>query len=516
MARHLTPGRVTRGTPSSRSTPGGRGSAGTVPGVSHARRWWVLGTLAGGAALVPAHLLSTAPPINRDSWEPGRRHETLVQVFGDLGAWWLLFAVTAFALLHAPRRLAVVTALVLGAAAGIASMAHTAVLSDDLYRYAWDGQVQGAGINPYRYAPSDPHLVPQRDPWLWPSDADCAERGKNDGCTRINRPDVRTIYPPGAQVWFLFGRAVLPAAARDLGWEVLGLLVASATGVLIAWVLHRTGRDPRWVVLWACCPAVPLEAVQNAHVDSLAALFVAATAAVLLTGGGVPGRSGPGLSRRRTVVAAVLLTAAGLVKLYPFVLLPALFQRYRPLAWVVVGALTLGAYLPYVLGVGGGVLGYLRGYLQEQGYDQGGRFTLLALTGLTGTPVKLLAYAIVGGVLLLALLRRLGPPLPAALTVFVILLLVATPGEAWYELVLLVLIALTGRWQWCLIIVADYTGYLTAMLTGPHDLTTRGSYVLALVVGVGVTVQQHLADRRRRAGATGGTPAPVPAAGPLD
>jgi hypothetical protein len=505
MARHRASGQRA-GRPSAAAV--GPARSGTFPRVSHARRWWVLGTLTGVAALVPAHRLSTLPPINRDFWAPGRRHEVLVQVFGDLGAWWLLFAVTAFALLHAPRRLAVVTALVLGAAAGIASLAHTAVLSDDLYRYAWDGRVQASGTNPYRYAPDDPALADQRDPWLWPSAAECADRGKNDPCTRINRPSVRTIYPPGAQAWFLLGRAVLPAAARDLGWELLGLLVATATGVLIAWVLHRTGRDPRWVVLWACCPAVPLEAVQNAHVDSLAALLVAACAAVLLTGGGRPGLSGPGLSRRRTVAAAVLLAAAGLVKLYPFVLLPALFQRHRPLAWVVVAALTLGAYLPYVLGVGGGVLGYLRGYLQEQGYDQGGRFALLALTGLHGTPVKLLAYAIVAGVLVLALLRRLGPPLPAALTVFATLLLVATPGEAWYELVLLVLIALTGRWQWCLIIVADYTGYLTAMLAAPNDVTTRGSYLLALVVGVGVTVHQDRAARRR-GDAADGTPALV-------
>ena len=27
--------------------------------------------------------------------------------------------------------------------------------SDDVYRYMWDGRVQTAGINPYRYAPGD-------------------------------------------------------------------------------------------------------------------------------------------------------------------------------------------------------------------------------------------------------------------------------------------------------------------------------------------------------------------------
>jgi len=33
------------------------------------------------------------------------------------------------------------------------------ILSSDIYRYIWDGRVQGAGINPYRYIPADPHLA---------------------------------------------------------------------------------------------------------------------------------------------------------------------------------------------------------------------------------------------------------------------------------------------------------------------------------------------------------------------
>jgi len=37
------------------------------------------------------------------------------------------------------------------------------VLSDDVFRYVWDGRVQHAGINPYLYAPDDPNLAPLRD-----------------------------------------------------------------------------------------------------------------------------------------------------------------------------------------------------------------------------------------------------------------------------------------------------------------------------------------------------------------
>ncbi|HTH96902.1 MAG TPA: hypothetical protein VL574_05750, partial [Stellaceae bacterium] len=62
-------------------------------------------------------------------------------------------------------------------------------LSTDIYRYIWDGRVQAAGINPYRYIPDDPALTALRDKTIWPS---------------INRAaTAHTIYPPAAQVVFL-------------------------------------------------------------------------------------------------------------------------------------------------------------------------------------------------------------------------------------------------------------------------------------------------------------------------
>ncbi len=66
-------------------------------------------------------------------------------------------------------------------------------LSDDIYRYIWDGRVQAAGINPYRYIPAEPELANLRDDKIYP---------------RINRRDVaHTIYPPIAEgVWFLTTR----------------------------------------------------------------------------------------------------------------------------------------------------------------------------------------------------------------------------------------------------------------------------------------------------------------------
>src|SRR6185369_9777109 len=66
-------------------------------------------------------------------------------------------------------------------------------LSDDIYRYVWDGRVQAAGINPYRYIPAAPELAHLRDNVIYP---------------KINRRDwAHTIYPPSAQaVFFLTTR----------------------------------------------------------------------------------------------------------------------------------------------------------------------------------------------------------------------------------------------------------------------------------------------------------------------
>ena len=41
-------------------------------------------------------------------------------------------------------------------------------LSNDMYRYIWDGWVQAAGINPYRYIPDDSHLAFLRDQAVFP------------------------------------------------------------------------------------------------------------------------------------------------------------------------------------------------------------------------------------------------------------------------------------------------------------------------------------------------------------
>ncbi|GGY16943.1 glycosyltransferase 87 family protein [Streptomyces tanashiensis] len=394
---------------------------------------------------------------------------------------WVLFAAAVVALRRVPAR-AVVSLVLAGAVAvtatGLVAAPRT---STDSYRYAWDGRVQAAGISPYDHTPEDPALARLRDGWLFPDPAACAH-GRDlaplagGGCTRINRPAVHTIYPPVAEGWFLLVHALSPADTRHKALQTGAALLSLAVTGLLVTVLRRRG-DPRQAAYWAWCPAVPVEAVDNAHVDVLAVLFSVAALAVVA---------------RSRVTGGILLGFAIAAKLLPAVLLPgALSGVRRPrtfLAVVVPAVAVVGLlYLPYVLLSDGSVLGYLGGYAQEEGYDDaaaGGRYALLRLVlpDAWAPPAVLLVMTAVT----LTVWWRGDPERPwrgALLTTGTAFLLL-TPGYSWYALLLVAVVALDGRWEWLGIALAGAVAYLAAPVIGVEGVT--GAYgAAALMAGGG-------------------------------
>ena len=399
----------------------------------------------------------------------GNHDRLLVEIL----LWWVAWAVAIACLRRTgARRLLLV--VVLGAIAlRLAAITAVVPLSDDLYRYAWDGRVQAAGTDPYRYAPTAPELAELRDDWLFPDDAECARRDKDPGCTIINRPSVRTIYPPVAQAWFVVGHSVGASQLRDLGWQLFALLADVATMVLLWRLLLRFGRDPRWVAVYAWSPVAVLEAVQNGHVDGLATLFVLAAV---------------GLAGRRPAWSGAALGAATMVKLYPALLLPVLLGR-RPIRVVTAfAAVVVVSYLPHVLAVGWDVVGYLPGYLQEEDYGDGGRYLLLSPLGLTGPAATVVAGLIglaVAGVVLRQVRARPEDVAAPALLLFGAALLVATPVQPWYGLPLAALAALAVRPVWLAVPVAAYPAFFAVIPAGPSagaDRIGSACFAAALVV----------------------------------
>lgn len=350
------------------------------------------------------------------------------------------------------------------------------VLSDDAYRYVWDGRVQLAGIDPYRYPPLSRALAFLRDPILFPPGAELP---------LINRSWVHTIYPPVAELWFTAVAAITPWRLGVFGVQLGAAVLVVITVALLTRVLvgstdstDRTGsRSPASALLYGACPATTLEAANGAHVDVLAALFLVAM--------------GLALMHRRHRLAGLFLGLAGSVKLVPLLLLPIFLRRRRRGAFsVAIGSFVLG-YLPHLIAVGGLVIGFLPGYLAEEGFDGRRRFALLIfLPEPARLPVALLLAAAVAA---LAVVRsRHEPALQTACWLYGVAFLIATPAYPWYLLGLVVLVIMSGRLEWLALWPAAYLSYLH-----DHDvwLQTIG-YGLALLVVVALSWNRRRSGRR--------------------
>jgi hypothetical protein len=246
----------------------------------------------------------------------------------------------------APVGLGLAIVIVVAVAMRLIVLGEDPILSDDIYRYIWDGRVQGAGINPYRYVPADPVLSQLRDALIFP---------------KINRADyAATIYPPVAQFFYFavtrLSESVTAMRLAFIGCEVVTLLV-------LVDLLRRFNKPGTLAVAYAWHPLAVWEIANSGHVDALMVMLVMIGVWLLV--------------RYRRVAAGVLIALAALAKPYAIVALPAC---WRPWDWrlpLVVALTIVACYLPYI-GAGEGVFGFLlNGYLQEEGFRGGDGFWLI-------------------------------------------------------------------------------------------------------------------------------------------
>ncbi|MDP6931746.1 MAG: glycosyltransferase family 87 protein, partial [Myxococcota bacterium] len=180
-------------------------------------------------------------------------------------------------------------------------------LSDDVFRYLWEGHLAGAGENPYLFAPADPR---------WLSDAVLA---------RVNHPDVSAAYPPLATWAF----AVLAWISYS-PWSIK--IAMGVTDAGLAWALARTlegrsrSRSAAW--LYALHPLGVVESAGSGHFDSLPLLCV-----VLGVGAWDRHRSGVGW-----------VGLGGALKFLPLALVPLLWRRSP---WLLLGIAGLCAMATY-------------------------------------------------------------------------------------------------------------------------------------------------------------------------
>ena len=268
-------------------------------------------------------------------------------------------------------------------------------LSDDMYRYVWDGRVQAHGISPYQYPPNAIELVD-----LWRSDRAI--------WANINRPSSMTVYPPGAQIAFA-------AMWRIVGDSVIGFKTLFVIAELIgAWLLLKLLRwfkqPPERLLIYLWSPLLIFEIAQAGHLDGLMLLFL-----LLAFYARVTDRYG---------WLGVSLGAATAIKLFPAILLFALwplprwYRAPRPWSWrswrnafVTIagfaGVLVIG-YVTYAV-QGANPLGFLPQYFGEN-FNLGLAYGLFELAKQWQVPGSTLVNIITfGGLAILSLIFLVRP-----------------------------------------------------------------------------------------------------------
>ncbi|MEM7435102.1 MAG: hypothetical protein AAF436_08120 [Myxococcota bacterium] len=178
------------------------------------------------------------------------------------------------------------------------------VLSDDVYRFVWEGRLWGHGFNPYRLPPDASAVSGLRDS-VWES---------------INNKPLASIYPPLSQALFflieLSGGGVVAAKVLALGGHL-------ASTVAVA----RLSTDPRAPLLIALNPLLLSAAALDGHFDLWVGLAIVLAAW--------------GIGRHRAMQAAVAALVAVGLKVVGLVLAPLFLRTPRALVVFALGSVAL-------------------------------------------------------------------------------------------------------------------------------------------------------------------------------
>jgi hypothetical protein len=268
-----------------------------------------------------------------------------------LGAFALAGSAWVFAVLCAER-----ARVGLGLVCGVAlllrvlALGSTLELSDDVYRYVWEGELSARGISPYAFAPGDPAL-------------DAVRAELPTLAARVAHPEVPAVYPPLVQGCATLSVRVSHAlgvpSERGAVW-VLRILLACAD-LLVLWPLahlaRRSGRTREALVAWAFCPLVVFEFAGSAHFDAVGiALFTTALLALA--------RADEQRTFAREAGASALIAGAILSKYLPVFALPWIGAGRTRWTRAFLAAVFVGlAFVPFLF-LHGGERGFLGGLHQ--------------------------------------------------------------------------------------------------------------------------------------------------------
>ena len=366
-----------------------------------------------------------------------------------------VYLVAVWVVLKEGRFRGLIPVLVFALLLRMAALATPPYLSDDIYRYVWDGRVQAAGINPYRFVPESRELLALRDGEIYP---------------RINRRGYApTIYPPLAEALFLAGTRI----SESVTWVKLLMIAFEA---LTVWILVRLLRSlqlpPERVLIYAWNPLAIWEFAGSGHIDAAAIAYM--VLAVWARRCNRPGLTG------------LSLACATLTKLYPAMIFPALYRRWDWKMPAAFGAAVVLAYLPFV-SVGRRVLGFLPAYVEEEGLISGERFypwklihnvwAIPQFDGVAYLAILLLVLLAVAGWLTFRKERHPGDFLTHSLVLAALTTVLFSPHYPWYFAWLLPLLVVVPDLSLLYLTLAAFVLYRVRTHETPDSLFSANTWL---------------------------------------
>lgn len=329
-------------------------------------------------------------------------------------------------------------------------------LSDDFYRFLWDGLLLNEGTHPFAQVPADFGAEQLSD----------FQEGLRQ---KMNSPAFFTIYPPLAQGTFGLATALGGEHLRlSVALMKLGIFAAEAGTLFLLFGYFRGRERPHRWLLYAFNPLVLLELCGNLHFEAYMVFFTV-LALVLFEKG-------------RPLGAGLALAGGVGAKLLPLIFLPALLRNRRPVAWFWAGMGCTGGTLLlfwplWDAELWAGMRESLGLYFQQFEFNASLYYLLRAwghwaygynIIGSLGPLLSVAVFVLVMGMALLN--RRGGSERLAELWLFALLayLSLATIVHPWY-VVPLVALSLFTRWRfayvWGFLVGLSYSAYQDASYT---------------------------------------------------
>ncbi|MEP5611517.1 MAG: glycosyltransferase 87 family protein [Cyclobacteriaceae bacterium] len=326
-------------------------------------------------------------------------------------------------------------------------------LSDDIYRFIWDGTLLSNGIHPFDQLPV--YYLNQNVPGISQALYD-----------KLNSPEYFTIYPPINQFIFWLSTTIGNGSWLVSANVIRVLLLAADIGSLwmIAQLLKQNNRPGHFAFWLFLNPLLILEFVGNGHFEGLVLFFLMA---------GIYW-----FQKSKKVLSGSALGLAVGTKLLPLIYLPAVFLiGLKNKKWhisIIAGIIAIVSLLPmFNASFIAGMQSSLNLYFQKFEFNASIYFIAREIgfwlygynkIAEIGPLLSVMSVISILGISILAAIKKWALPKTFLFILFVYLLF-ATTVHPWYMIPLIAFGLLSGYYfpiVWSLMIFVTYLGYSTA------------------------------------------------------